>query len=103
MPVNPYSAFDPIPATVALNPPADHFTESYSSFTSDATAVMYQGSGLLSYVSGSSTTTQVVSSTTRAAQYIRQIDVLFTISGFKPNENLTTITFDGIPVTPVAA
>jgi hypothetical protein len=102
MAVNPYSAFDPIPATLVLNPPADHYTESHSVFTSDATAVLYQGSGVLKEVLGTTTTTKVVSSSTRAAQYIRQIDVTFSIDGFSPNENLSTITFDGIPVAPVA-
>lgn len=100
--VNPYQSFDPIPATVTLNPPSDHYTESYSSFTSDATAVMYQGSGAISYVSGTTTTTRVVSSTTTAAKYVRQIEVLFTIDGFSANEELKTLTFDGIAVTPVA-
>lgn len=102
MQVNPYNSFDPIPATVVLNPPADHYTQTDSTFTSDATSVMYTNWGLLVQSSTTSTTTRVLSSSTSAAKYLRQIDVLFTIDGFSPNENLASLTFDGVPVTPVA-
>jgi len=101
MQINPYAAFDPIPASVALNPPADHYTQSVTSFTSDETSTMYQGYGVLTS-STTTTTTKVISTTTKPLQYVRQIDVLFTIDGFSPLENLQTMTFDGVPVTPVA-
>lgn len=99
--INPYQAFDPIPATVRLDPPADRFTVTNTSWTSAATEVMFTGGGLQERTLVN-TTTQLVSSSTRVLEYLRPIEVTFQIDGMAAGETLTSFTFDGVTVTPVA-
>lgn len=103
--VNPYQAYDPIPAALVLDPPVDHFTSTTSVFASDRTAVVVASvidQGLLrTGYQGTSTVT--LSTTSKAQAYMRSIDVAFTIAGFNPGEQVAAITFDGVAVTPKAA
>lgn len=99
--VNPYQAFDPMPAKVTLTPDVDFWTETNVTWRSPITQRFVQGSGNASWTS-SSTGVQLVSSNTQAAQFLRPIQVQFKISGFDPGEQLQTLTFDGITVTPEA-
>ncbi|MRV72269.1 DUF4815 domain-containing protein [Duganella sp. FT92W] len=101
MQINPYQAYDPIPATVKLDPPADRFTITNTTWTSAATEVMTVGGGLQTRVSVD-TEMQVMSSTTRAVEFLRPIDVTFQVDGLAPGEVLNALTFDGIAVTPVS-
>lgn len=101
MKVNPYQAFDPIPAKVTLAPGVDYWTETNTTWSSPITQRFISGSGNASWTS-SSTGVQLVSSATQAAQFLRQITVNFKISGFGPGEQLQQLTFDGITVTPEA-
>ncbi len=102
MQVNPYMAFEPLPARVTLTPNVDHWTEVQSNFTSPVTQFIQTGHyvpGNSSLVSQSlSTTTQFLSSSTSFLEYLRQIDVVFRLEGFGPGEILRKVTFDGIPV-----
>jgi hypothetical protein len=102
MAVNPYMAFDPIPATVQLIPAIDNWTEVNTVWASDTTRRMVVGSGLQSRIGTFGTFEQLVSSSSQGIDKLRQIDVRFNISGFGAGETLNSVTFDGISVTPTA-
>jgi hypothetical protein len=102
MKVNPYQAFDPIPAAVTLTPALDRWTEVRTTWASAITQRLTVGSGVVSSIS-QSTSDVLLSSSRRAIENLRTIDVHFSVSGFGPNEALQSLTFDGISVTPVAA
>lgn len=98
MAVNPYQAFDPIPATVTLKPGVDFWTQTNTIWLSAVTQSFTVGTGNRSSTSTSSAV-QLVSSSTTDAQFLRTIPVEFKITGFGPNEQLGLLTFDGITVT----
>lgn len=114
MKVNPYMAFNVPMATVSLNPAVDRWTEVSTTWASpiterfvvdnrimDAYHIRKLGTGFAKYPSQSTTNTEDVlaGSTSRLIQYLRTIEVKFVIEGFGPGEVLTSVTFDGIPVT----
>lgn len=101
MKVNPYMAFDPIPAVVTLTPAVDRWSVTNTTWNSALTRRVTVGSG---NTSSTSTTTEnvLLSRTSQAAEFLRQIDVQFRLTGFGPSEALTSVRFDGIAVTPVA-
>ncbi len=101
MKVNPYLAFDPIPAAVTLTPAVDRWTELQTTWASPVTERLTVGSGNRSSVS-QSTADVLLSSSRRAIETLRAIEVHFSVSGFGPNEALSSLKFDGISVTPVA-
>lgn len=108
MNINPYMAFDVIPAKVTLTPAIDRWTETQTSWTSGVTDTYtdYQvgGTHIIGSVLGTRTVTQTqsVGSSSSAIANLRQISVSFTASGFGPGEILTSATFDGISVTATA-
>ena len=105
MKVNPYMAFDIMPAKVTLTPAVDNWTEVQTNWTSAVTQHFnVTRDGYYHVVVGQSvsTTNQVVASQTKKLEYLRQIYVQFKIEGFGPGEHLTSITFDGVSVTPEA-
>lgn len=107
MKVNPYMAFDPLPGVMTLEPPLDRWTETVTDWTSEVTKAFNQdphrwggtGNAVLSSVNKSSAV-ENITSTTVALEFLRQIDVKFTVSGFGPGEILDNLTFDGIDATP---
>lgn len=105
MRVNPYDAFDPMPAIVELNPAIDRWTDIESQWASPVTETFNAGhyvpGARVLYVGGSSTTTteELLSSSSSALEYLRRIEVGYKVTGFGPGETLS-ITFDGLPVTP---
>jgi hypothetical protein len=46
------------------------------------------------------TRTELLRESQRPAEFLRQIQVNFTLEGFDPGETLTEVKFDGINVTP---
>lgn len=99
MKVNPYQAFDPLPASLQLEPNVDFWTQLNVVWTSDVTRRFVQGVGNRSRVT-TSAGVEVVATTERAAEFLRPIQVRFKLKGFGPGEILQKLTFDGITVTP---
>jgi Domain of unknown function (DUF4815) len=101
--INPYQAFDPIPAAVVLTPAVDRFTTINTVWTSPVTqqvSIFMGTTGRFSSVTSTTTRTELLSETERPAEFLRQIQVNFTLDGFDPGESLTEVKFDGIDVTP---
>lgn len=110
MQVNPYQAFEPLPAKVTLNPAVDRWTETKTNWTSAVTKTFRRSTGTGGgsgwarlHHTESNVSTEVVSSSTTELEYLREIDVAFTLSGFGPGEKLAKVTFDGLDVTPQEA
>lgn len=101
MKVNPYMAFDPIPAAVTLTPAVDNWTVINTTWASGITERLVSGLGDVA-VSLSTTSVQQLSSSSRPAESLRPIEVRFSASGFDPGEALLSLTFDGVSV-PVTA
>lgn len=96
--VNPYQAFDPIPAAVTLTPNVDRWTEVASQWTSPTTERLYVGSGPQLRLAGTTTATQTVSETSQAIETLRPITVRFDIAGWGPGESVAAVVFDGLTV-----
>jgi hypothetical protein len=94
MKVNPYQAFDPIPADFSITLNVDHWTDVETQWLSSVTQAVTSGS--------SSSKSQLVSSTSRNAEFMRPITQRFRVEGLKPGEVVENIKFDGIEV-PVQA
>ncbi|ADZ72399.1 DUF4815 domain-containing protein [Polymorphum gilvum] len=93
--VNPYANFLPIPAELTLDPAVDLWTETRTEWASAQTAVFGAGN-----LSRTTTRTDVVDTRQELAEFLRAIDVGFTIRGFGAGETLDALTFDGVDVTP---
>ena len=100
MKINPYMSFAPLPAKVTITPSVDRWTESIEVWTSPITERFENGWGNAVSESTSQITRSI--SATKRLEFLRQIEVGFRIEGFGPGENLQTVTFDGLAVTPVA-
>jgi hypothetical protein len=92
MKINPYCAFDPIPADVAVTLNIDHWTEVETQWLSAITQYI-SGSYNGSYSSNS-----LVSSVNRNAEFMRQLTQRIRIEGLKPGEIISELKFDGIPI-----
>lgn len=100
-PINPYQAFDPIPAAVTLTPSVDRWTSIETIWSSPITQafVFLFGAGRVGLTTAT-TRTELLSESRRPAQFLRQITVSFVVDGFDPGEALALLEFDGINVTP---
>lgn len=102
MRVNPYDAFDRMPAEAEIAPAVDHWVEQQTNMVGATTRYINTGH----YVPGnstlvrqsSSTSLSVVSSATSELAWLRQIEITFTLRGFFAGEELETVTFDGVAV-----
>jgi hypothetical protein len=90
MKVNPYMAFDPIPADVNVTLNIDHWTEVETQWLSAVTQYVSRGS--------SYSTNSLVSSASRNAEFMRQLTQKIRIEGLKPGEVISEIKFDGISI-----
>lgn len=107
--INPYQAFDPMPAQMTLDPAVDYWTETATEWTSDSTqeiAVPVQVRTSGSSGRTTTTTTRQTAETTivdnreELLDLLRQISVAYKIKGFGAGEILQSLTFDGIDITP---
>lgn len=95
MKINPYQNFEPLPASLSLDPPVDFWTINTTQWTSPQTRVFGQGNRSRTTVSN-----ELVDQRQQQAEFLRQINVDFQIEGFGAGEILNSLTFDGIDVTP---
>lgn len=102
MNVNPYMAFEPLPAEVTISPDKDFWTETTTEWTSPATKVFENGWGNRSSTTVS-TSSNLVGTTTESMEFLRPISVAFTLTGFGAGEELETVLFDGIAVSVTAS
>lgn len=99
MKINPYHAFEPMPAQVSLNPARDFWTTTVSRWSSPITHMLTRGSGRVRGVSVTATTSsQVVSREDNTDALLRQRSVAYEIRGFDEDEVLSEIRFDGVIV-----
>lgn len=101
MKVNPYMAFEPLPAAVTLTPSLDNWTVVNTTWASPITERITIGFGNVG-VTTVSNSVQLLSSASRPAETLRPIEVRFSVTGFGPNEVLSSLTFDGVSVTATA-
>ena len=99
MKINPYQAFEPVPARVTLNPAVDQFTVTNTSWASDITERLITGSGVLEQVVETRRSEQVLASSSEQAQFLRALQVAYRVEGFGPSEALADLRFDGIGIS----
>jgi len=99
MKINPYQAFDPVPARVTLNPAVDQFTVTNTTWASDVTERLITGSGVLEQVVETRRSEQVLASSSEEAQFLRSLNVAYRVDGFGPSEALAALRFDGIGIS----
>lgn len=97
MKVNPYQAFDPVPAQITLEPAVDRWTIVRNQWNGQTTNRFIRVRGGRNR---NITSFQQTGSSTTAVQFLRQREVSFTVTGFGPNEKLDRLMFDGISLTP---
>jgi hypothetical protein len=95
MKVNPYMAFDPIPADVEVTLNVDRWTEIETQWLSPVTNIIGYGR-----IRGNiwSEEQQVVSSSTRNDEFMRSVRQRIRIEGLKVGERVETINFGGVPI-----
>lgn len=86
MKINPYAAFDPIPASVTLIPPVDTWTETET----------VNGADITSSFGVSRIERRTIG--TKPVEHLRPITIKFNIEGFLPDEPLRNVIFDGIEI-----
>lgn len=99
MKINPYQAFEPVPARVTLNPAVDQFTVTNTTWASNVTERLVIGSGVLEQVVETRSRTQTLSRSVAEAEFLRTLNVAYEVQGFGPSEALVTLRFDGITLT----
>ena len=100
MNVNPYMAFDPVPAAVKLTPNVDRWTEVTTQWASPITERLYTGAGTEVSLAGRSASSRVLSETSTGLETLRPIPVRFDLNGWGPGEGLGSVTVDGLAVVP---
>jgi hypothetical protein len=95
MKINPYQAFDPLPAITKMVLDTDRWTEVQTVWNSSTTSRFSTTSS--SVLQQNLVNSELLSRKTEEAETMRSILQKFTIDGFQPNEQLTVI-FDGIEV-----
>ena len=99
MNINPYGNFDPIPALITLNPNIDLWTTTEDNFAETITRRITQGGGpaIRTQIRN---TQELLDEETSDLEFIRPRTVNFSAEGFGNGEQLSSITFDGVDVTP---
>jgi hypothetical protein len=99
MKINPYQAFDPLPAIAKMILDTDRWTAVQTVWNSSTTSRFSTTSS--SVLQQTLSNSVVVSRKTEEAATMRSIPQKYTIDGFKPGEHLTII-FDGLEIEGVA-
>lgn len=103
MKVNPYMAFDPIPADFNVNLSIDNWTEIETQWLSAITETYWRYNWWGDESTRVSSGTKLVSSSTKNLEFMRQVTQKFKIDGFRVGEKIYRFTFGGIDITPIAA
>lgn len=103
MKINPYQAFDPLPARIRLILDTDHWTQTRTRWLSDITRDVVRGWGFQRRLVNTRISSELVNRTTEQVRFLRPATVHFEIEGFGPGETLAEMSFDGIAITPEAA
>ncbi|EDY2030050.1 DUF4815 domain-containing protein [Salmonella enterica] len=113
MKVNPYMAFDPpFPGQATITPQIDRWVDTKTTWIAPETryfvttvyapwTTQWGMHMTQNYTTGQNTVNELASSTTADAEYLRQIDVHFTVSGFLAGEEVQVL-FDSVAVTATA-
>ncbi len=106
MKINPYMSFAPLPAASTITPAIDRWTDVNVTWASPIT-LRFEGTRnnngqVFSEFTETTTNTMVQTSQAREQQFLRQIFINFRLVGFGAGEVLSSVTFDGLQVTPVA-
>jgi len=104
--INPYQAFDPIPASIILNPAVDQWVVQetiWSSSQSEYFSQFIPGRPPPGIRDGQIVTTttarnELVGVQSRAVAFLRRITVAFSVFGFSAAEGLLTLKFDGLTI-----
>lgn len=102
MKINPYQAFEPLPARCKLILDTDHWTETRTTWLSDITRLVVRGGGALQRLVRIDVGTRPINRQIQQSQFLRPATVRFEVEGFSPGERLAELTFDGIAITPEA-
>ncbi|MFN3892006.1 MAG: DUF4815 domain-containing protein [Beijerinckiaceae bacterium] len=94
MKINPYQNFDPLPGELQLDPASDFWVETATEWLSDQTRE-FTGT-----VNRTDTVINLEAERTERIEFLREIAVGFTIRGMGSGEELASLTFDGVDVTP---
>lgn len=97
MKVNPYMAFDPLPATLQLRPAVDHWSTTETIWTSDVTQMVAAPQGVTDVGPSRS---QTVGSTSTRDRFLRQRSVQYEARNFGAGEIVLELTFDGLDMLP---
>ena len=89
--INPYSAFDPVPATVQLTPAVDYWTETEQINGAHITRTLGGGGATRSSIREERRTVA-----TKSAEFLRPLTISFRLEGFLPDEPLREVIFDGL-------
>lgn len=97
MKINPYMAFDVVPAGMLIKPAVDRWTEVIDEWASPQTSRFIVGRGDRSSQQSSSKVA-LLSFASAQIERLRVIPIAYTINGFGAGEIMTSLTFDGVVV-----
>ncbi|EFO7976603.1 DUF4815 domain-containing protein [Salmonella enterica] len=110
MKVNPYMAFDPpFPGQATITPQIDRWVDTVTTWAAPETryfvttvyapwTIQWGMHAAGNYTTGQNTVNELASSATADAEFLRALDVSFTVSGFLAGEEVQVL-FDSVPVT----
>lgn len=99
--INPYQNFAPLPGAMKLTPASDFWTVSVTEWQSPQTLEFNRGVRVAAGpLQTTSTETRLIDQRSEQAEFLRQIEVGFTVGGFGAGEIVDSFMFDGVSVLP---